>query len=254
MRKIYLFSAFVLGLAANPLIAEAQVIESENAYLSKCKSNDSGYFYKPSNAKAEYGFEVTDYGTYDKNQGSGYRLEYNDGLLTVSWYNYVENCVFPLEAITMEQKGDMLIFGLNANWDGPLATCICFYDLKATFSGVEPGRYKVSFDEGYTYSEVEIGMLADAPTDDIVYENNMIATEVRGIDAANECRLEKVGNNLTVVSDKKAEVEIYDANGLKMAAICVEPGDTIDLSTLPKGVYTAKISNDTATSTLRFIR
>lgn len=254
MRKIYVAVAFVLSLAVNFANVCAQAIESESAYLSKCKSNDFGHFYKPANAKVESGFVVTDYGTYDESQGPGYRLEYNDGLLTVSWYNYVENCVFPLEAITMEQKGDMLIFGVDINWDGPLADCLCVYDLKATFSGVKPGRYKVSFDYGWTYTEVEIGMLEDVPSDSIVYEKNMIATGVRGIDGVSECRLEKVGNSLTVVSDTKAEVEIYDANGLKMAGVSVEPGDTIDLSTLPKGIYTARITNGTATSTLRFIR
>lgn len=249
MKNIYKVFILVAILTAGSSFANAQTIESENAALSKCKSNGLGYFYKPASDNYSYGLEITDYGDYDESKGPAYRLEYNDGVLTVSWYNHLDNCALPFEGISLKQDGDTFIFDIDIDIYAPVADCICIYDLKASFPDVAPGHYKVSFDRGYSYQHIDL----EDSSDNIIYEKGMIPTGINDINSGNKCMLNKIGNLLTVVTDSSARVEIYDSNGVKVIDLIADAGDTIDIAHLNKGLYSAKISNSKSSSTIKFI-
>lgn len=252
MRKIFTFVALLAFIVASSS-AFAETLTGNDTRVSSCKHDYDYGYYSPKKSASSESFRVTDYGEYDETQGLGYRFEYNDGTLTVSWYNYVTTCGIPLAGIYVEQTDDMLIFTLDEVWDWDLPDCICTYDVQATFSGIAPGHYKVSFDKGWSYGEVDLEENSDA----ICYYGNMVTTGVRNLSAEGGVQLGISGDLLYVNSEVSGKVEIYDANGVKIVELNVNPGDTVDLTTLAKGLYTARFVSSGATSlstSLKFLR
>ncbi|MDE6273307.1 MAG: T9SS type A sorting domain-containing protein [Muribaculaceae bacterium] len=90
-----------------------------------------------------------------------YRLSYKEGVLTMVWYNVCTTCGFKYNNVAREIYPDNrfdfhLIHEWDEwdDWDGPVADCLCMYNVTASYDDFTPGHYLFAFD--YVFYDVEL--------------------------------------------------------------------------------------------------
>lgn len=173
-----------------------------------------------------------------------WQIEYNAGVLSITWLGYIADCCHEEYESRIEMDGTHIIFYLTAE-DG-MCDCICSYDVTSTFSGIEPGQYTISFygtdvtaeitieeDCGITIRHSQAGIQKTV-------ENGMMDISAEGL--------------LRVSVEDAYTVEIFDAAGLRHGHIDSNGPSEFNLTMLPKGIYTVRLTSGTQKSVIRFAR
>lgn len=177
-----------------------------------------------------------------------WEITYNDGILTVTWMNFVANCCSEGFKTWFERDGDKLIF--NAEENEALCNCICNFDVTSTFGQIEPGHYTITFcNYGHEVFTAEIDIEEGA---DISLSKK--PSGIRAISPANEMVSLSADGVLHIASEGKVTVEIFDASGATHARINADSNADIDIKSLPKGIYLAKAKAGNRIESLRFVR
>lgn len=181
---------------------------------------------------------------YYEDSEMSWEIEYNDGILSVTWLNFITNCC-PEEIrswFVREDNDIVLHLAETFGW----CNCICSYDVTSTFGEIEPGHYTISFYGTDVTREIDIeegcAIVIKAPGACI---NNLAITELMHITPDSILHIDTSGT---------FTVEIYDDAGILRARLDSEGACEIDLTVLSKGIYTARLSSGTKESTLRFVR
>lgn len=242
MKKIILLAAVLICAASYSFAQQSSTGVWDQ---TNCKGSGLDYFNR-SESPIVNDFTIgTD---YDSQKGPGYRIEYNDGILTVSWFDIVTTCALPVISIDLKNNGETLNITFNIDRDAPSADCICLYDFKASFEDIAPGHYTIVADFGINY-EVDL----ENTTDIILYRDEM----TNGIEfsSTDKSGLALIGKSL--IRNMSAEpgiLEIYDSNGLRLVELSIGPDAEIDITPLASGLYTAILKTDKSPQTLRFIK
>lgn len=151
-----------------------EVRNADSAELSDCKEINLFTMGKPSEelggAQAN---RLAANAAVDK-----YRIKYQDGDLTVTWYDERYSCDAEIKYVTMEMVGDnQLLFNFEVadNWR---STCRCYQDVSGTFKGISPGEYIISFGDknlGYTVMLEEDVLMNLKPKDLTAVEGSGVA-------------------------------------------------------------------------------
>lgn len=181
-------------------------------------------------------------------------VRYNGSNLEVTWVNINGNCathgfenwMVPGENSSLDFYIDELyIPGL------PSATCVCPYDVTASYSDINPGEYTLNF---HHYDKIY--SLRAAITDGM--DEHYISSELTGVaqvtSTDNPMRIIG-GDVLRCAADGKFMVEIIGSDGLTPLRINSDGPTEISLNTLPAGVYIARmVTTDGNVTTYRFSR
>lgn len=233
MKKIFLPAAFaMLGAISFPFSASA-----ENR-INPLTTTDSGC-HNGTRSDDPYSED------YD---ADAWDIDYTDGILSVTWANFVANCCpegfnswFELE------DGNRLIYNLTET-DG-MCDCLCIFDVTSTFGEIDPGHYTIIFRSYFDVFSAEVDIeegskihLEKAPTGihSITAPDNFMNLTADGV--------------LHITASGNLTVEIYAASGAIRTRINATDTTDIDITSLDKGIYIAKLTIGDISSTLRFIR
>lgn len=177
-----------------------------------------------------------------------YQISYNDGLLTVTWNGIEGNCCPVKWIVEVVKDADNLKF-FAYDVDG-MCDCLCPYNLTATFTDIEAGEYEVVFTNIYgdeIAQKVNISQGLDITV-------KQTPTGVADIKSGNRMMSISSDGLLHVDSESDSIVEIYNTDGVMMAKLNVTPHSDIDIKTLDKGIYIAKIKSDDKKDSIIFAR
>ncbi len=179
-----------------------------------------------------------------------WQVSYQDGILTFTWFDFWANCC-PEGFTAWIDKIDetTLVFNVRSNED--LCSCMCSFDVTASYQGIGPGTYTIVFrdawiDEYFT-TEVTIEEGCD-------YKFPQGTIGIRQFEESNDMIRVSAEGVLHVLSQQPVSLEIYDAAGVLRAKMDMSPDSDLDLTSLRSGIYLAKATSGNRTSTLRFVR
>ncbi|MBD5356242.1 MAG: T9SS type A sorting domain-containing protein [Bacteroides sp.] len=233
MKKILLTIAFaMLGATSLPLSAN-----TENR-ISPLSTTDSGCH---SNTRSDDPYSED----YD---ADAWDIDYTEGILSVTWVNFIANCCpegfnswFELE------DENHLIYNLKGNEE--FCDCLCVFDVTSTFGEIAPGHYTITFRSYFDIFTAEVD----------IEEGNKIHLEkapagIHSLSAYDDMINLSADGVLHVLTQGKATVEIYAASGALRTRINVTDAADINITSLDKGIYIAKLTVGDSSSILRFIR
>lgn len=217
--------------------------------LSPVSIDNSDCHQFPDHAAASYDDVVAD----DDEDTYQWGIQYNDGLLTIIWHGFIANCCPEgfTTWIDMEEDDSRIVFNARGNDD--LCMCVCEYDVTSLYENVKPGHYTISFcyalDPGNEVFSAEIDITEGC---DIILTKAPSGVQTISNDSS-DITVSPEGT-LHIDSRENATLEIYDSAGTLRTRLQAEPYSDIDITSLSKGVYIAKITIAGKTSTLRFVR
>ena len=223
------FMASIMTLAPTVTVS-AERIDPTSVEDSGCLNTRSNDPYAPD---------------YDADSWS---MTYIDGILTVTWENFIANCCPDGFLTWVERDGSNLVF--NAAADDGRCDCMCPFNVTSTFGTIEPGHYTITFRQyGKDVFTAEIDLKEGT---DITLAPGQ--SGIRTISPANDMITLTPEGMLHVTADKEVTVEIYDATGMIRFRMDSDSNSDIDIKSLPKGIYIAKASDGINSATLRFVR
>lgn len=225
-KPILIAATLAIGIATQ---AMGEIIEPKSANISDCKGTRS---------------EEPD---HNEQTLWGY-AQYSDGILTVTWLDYDMECCPELHVVLRKESPNVLVFDTEGSMGH--CDCLCSYDITGSFEGIAPGHYVLKLAYGdYDFLTQEIDVEEGC---DISLKKAPLA--VGTIEFGNDAIRLASDGILHIGTEGKALVEIYDAAGRIRARINVTANEEIDVNTLPKGLYVAKVTAKDKTVSLRFIR
>lgn len=231
MKRILPLALMALAITSAPVAtASAERIDPVSVEDSGCLNTRSDNPYS------------TDY------DADSWSITYVNGILTVTWENFVANCCPYGFTTWFERDGNNLVF--NAQENSALCECICTFNVTSTFGQIEPGHYTITFRR---YGEYIFSGAID------IKEGSAISwapaqSGIRTVGPANDLIKLTPAGMLHVSTDKEVTVEIYDAAGMIRFRMDSDSSSDIDIKSLPKGIYIAKASAGVNSATLRFVR
>ena len=175
-------------------------------------------------------------------------VQYSDGILTVTWLDYFMECCPELHLSLRKESPNVLIFDTYGSTG--LCDCLCTYDITGSFEDITPGHYvlKLAYgDNDFLTQEIDVEegcniSLMKAPSG------------IQTVESGNDVTTLSANGILHIETTGKTLVEIYDTSGNIRSRINVTANGDIDINTLPKGLYVAKVTVDGLASSLRFIK
>lgn len=175
-------------------------------------------------------------------------MDYTDGILSVTWLNFVANCCpegftgwFELE------DGNRLIYNLRENED--LCDCMCVFDVTSTFGEIEPGHYTITFRRYVDFFTAEVDIEEGSR-----YHFEKAPAGIHSLGASDDLMGLTADGVLHIAARGEATVDIYTASGAIRTRINTTGATDIDITSLDKGIYIAKMTTSDRSSTLRFVR
>lgn len=186
---------------------------------------------------------------WDDNENLSATVSYNDGKLTLSVYDYMDNCCgwFTTSA---ETEGNDIHFRLVDTSDMP-CDCICPFDIVSVYDGILEGTYNVYFESypGYPLLSKQItitnGCLRTLSGNELTYVSSL--RDDYGLEY-------RTDNVLEVNFDGKTQIEIFDAEGRLTAGMTLISPCEVSLDTLAPGVYIIRAQNGSNRATIRCLR
>ena len=231
MKRILPLALMALAITSAPVAtASAERIDPVTVEDSGCLNTRSNSQHSPD---------------YDADAWS---ITYVNGILTVTWENFVANCCPYGFTTWVERNGSNLVFNIQEN--SSLCDCVCAFNVTSTFGSIEPGHYTITFRR---YGEYIFSGAID------LKEGSAISwapaqSGIRTVGPANDLITLAPEGMLHITADKEVTVEIYDAAGMIRFRMDSDSNSDIDIKSLPKGIYIAKASDGVNSATLRFIR
>ncbi|MDE7413029.1 MAG: T9SS type A sorting domain-containing protein [Muribaculaceae bacterium] len=227
MRTIYLLSTLVLFLNMT-FSAKAENLSAESMSQSPCK-------------KAPTTFDGDGF-----NDGrSQFLITYENRTLTFYGKNLRENCAALLDTEASISNGREIHFRVNVELENP-ASCMCNYDIDASYQNIEPGRYTIYINDEL-YPEVELSEGS--------YLN---LTKLSGIAAAIADRDSTISiiddDVLKVTASGSTEVTAYDTEGRLRMKLSVEGDSEISLASLPAGIYLFMAKENDSLHTVKYLK
>lgn len=187
--------------------------------------------------------------TLHDSEPESWSITYVNGILTVTWKNYVTQCCPEGFNTWFERDANNLVYNVE-DYADILCDCMCPFNVTSTFGTIEPGHYTITFrrfGESIFSEAIDLKEGSDitlAPGQSGIRtvgpDNNMITLTPEGM--------------LHVMADKEVNVEIYDATGMIRFRMDADSTSDIDIKSLSKGIYIAKASDGVNSATLRFVR
>lgn len=166
---------------------------------------------------------------------SSWTVSYKDGRLTIVWHDMIANCCPEGFESSITLEGNTLVFEAHENegW----CNCICPYDISATYEGVAPGHYTISFQQ-YSYES----MTAEVD----LYEGSMklinkAETSVNSI-ANDEFALDVEGSTVKIRCEGDYRLEVFGASGMKVYSAQGKDNTELSLAGLASGVYYVRLA------------
>lgn len=195
-RVLYAVVLACFGLVC-PVDSAAERVDPISVENSDCLGNP---YYAPSVDDAE--------NEDPYNPTVSWGIQYKDGILTMTWYQFEANCCPEGFDMWFDRDGDTLVFNAEEKGIG-WCDCICTFNLTSTYGEIAPGKYVISFrnyGEEIFSAEVTIEegcdiSLPKAPSGirTVSDDAGLLSLSAEGL--------------LRVNSSEKAMVEIYDAGG-----------------------------------------
>lgn len=227
--KLRSFLKSLVGLALFAVVsgADAEVIAPSSTNQSDCKGMAHAYG--------------------DDGEGMGSTVSYDNGILTVSVTDFLENCAAEL-VVTCNADIPGEIHFIIENEVGPLANCYCPFDVECTYEGVLEGHYKIFLEApcGHIYLETE----ADIESGCRISFGNPSGIGLIGTPGSLSL---VAGNILKIDAANSGVLTIYDAAGRIRGKLTVAGASEISLSTLPKGIYLLDAVIDGKTERVKLI-
>lgn len=211
--------------------ASPEWVYSEENHTSGCRS----VFDDPS----EYYAQVTGDSSVRPNWG----VKYENGKLSITWYDLIDNCAVYYQGASYKKDGDKMTFFLQQYFQTEYATCICRHDFTSIFENIESGDYKLIF------GQKEFPLHLSEGTDILIADGHVL-TEVESV-PIEEGPFVISKNVLTVNTETGYECEIFNLEGIRMTSIQGNGQDEIYLGTLPKGIYIIRLTTDGRTVSAR---
>lgn len=231
MKRILPLALMASAITSAPVAtASAERIDPVSVEDSGCLNTRSDNPYSPD---------------YDADSWS---ITYVNGILAVTWENFVANCCPYGFTTWFERDGSNLVFNVQEN--NYLCECICAFNVTSTFGTIEPGHYTITFRR---YGESVFSAAVDLKEGSDI---SLAPTQsgIRTVGPANDLITLTPEGMLHVSADKEVTVEIYDAAGMIRFRMDSDSSSDIDIKSLPKGIYIAKASDGVVSATLRFAR
>lgn len=217
--KRTLLSLLILAAALAPFqaLSAENSPRQESATTSGCKDLSFDSLALPE-----------DGGSTEPGDQDGFKLDYNDGILTVTMYNAYGDCGATFNQ-SLEIVGDTIVYSVEYI-DG-MADCMCFFDISSTYSGIEPGRYiflgyEIFLEEGY--SEIFKEGRPSSVTTTKVSKNSITVADT----------------TVTANGNGPVTLCIFDSEGRLISSFKGKETVRADISSLPAGWYVAKASSD----------
>ena len=228
MRKTLLSAFFISAMLSFPGVMSAETINPISEKSTDCKGTRS---------------------EENEDNSMNWILEYNDGLLEVTWVNYEANCCleFPIRSWIEREDGNRLIFNIAS--DMGVCDCYCLYDETAEFEGIEPGHYTIVFREFSDFLTAEVDIEEGGR---LVFPKSQ--SGIKTLSAKSDMMRVSSDGVLSVIADGKFTLEIFSSSGISQARIEGEQGDDISLASLPHGIYIARLSAAGRKDVIRFMK
>lgn len=249
MKRLLLIICACLALLASPNMANAEVTSHDAT--SVVHYGCGGHRPK----------KVSDAYTYNGYEDFVYwDIEYNEGVLSLTWNNIDANCCPEGFASRYEIDDDNIIFYLDELFGEYACTCSCHFDITTTFDAIAPGHYTVTFFGSEVTEEID---LSEGFECTIKNEEAAVTcidkTEFMHITSDGTLHITTDGkytgtDGKYTGTDSEYTLEIYDASGIRFADIRGEGPACYHVNTLPTGIYTAVLTTSGTKSTLRFSR
>lgn len=219
MRKTLLFSAVAMVLSVmSPALAKAETIQASEVTNSGCKG--SGYFLADSKTRAEGDSDVS------------WSLSYENGVLTLTWHNFVANCCPNGFISNIEVEDGTIVFDVREDGDG-MCDCICLFDITSTYHNVTPGHYKLYFgDEMVGEVDIDEGFRQDF---------KQVGANVSEVNGGNSSLVFENGK-VIARSPGKFRIDVYNVSGTRMSTL--EGSDLMEISTLSGGVSVVRLTTE----------
>ena len=187
--------------------------------------------------------------TLHDSEPESWSITYVNGILTVTWKNYVTQCCPEGFNTWFERDANNLVYNIE-DYANILCDCMCPFNVTSTFGTIEPGHYTITFRQyGKDVFTAEIDLKEGA---DISLAPGQ--SGIRTISPANDMITLTPEGMLHVMADKEVTVEVYDATGMIRFRMDTDSNSDIDIKSLPKGIYIAKASDGVNSATLRFVK
>ena len=215
-----------MSVILTPEDASAKWKYSDGANSSKCKgfpfSADSEN--EASAAKRAASVDTT------------YGVKYHDGVVDITWYNVIDNCSVWFKWGSYTREDNKLTFSIQPVLGYEITTCICNFDVAASFEGIEPGHYTLVLGN----NEFELD-LAEG-TDKLLDPKNPL-TEVRSVPVVGDGY--SVSNGVVRVNvEGDYTLEVVTLDGIMITSFSGSGEEELDLNALPKDVYIVRLTTD----------
>ncbi|MDE6297204.1 MAG: T9SS type A sorting domain-containing protein [Muribaculaceae bacterium] len=221
--KVFYFSIFAflsISLFSPELYAETiYPIDKEQ---SACKGFDYEYLTRSD--------EESDHHT---------TLLYDDGCLTLTVYDIMEQCGAYLDVECRLVTRGEIHFVIIDKSEMP-TDCICKFDVECKYEGITPGYYDIYVENefgtvlAHTSATIESGCELHFSNPSGVEEIQVSSSGILKFSAS---------KMLSIFADGTTSLEAYDAQGRFILKMEVEGNRELSLSSLPKGIYLLKASN-----------
>lgn len=129
----------ILMFAMTPAMAGAETINASELTRSDCKGHDQA---------------PADKTRADEVSSISWSLSYDNGLLTLTWYDFIANCCPDGFESNIDVEEGKILFNVREIGSG-MCDCYCPFDITSTYEGVAPGHYELYFD-GEMVGEADI--------------------------------------------------------------------------------------------------
>lgn len=214
-----LLSAFMmLVIAMSPAMAEAETIQASEVINSSCKGFDGASASKTRAA--------------EEDGAISWSLSYENGLLTLTWYDFVANCCPDGFGSKIEVEDGKIIFSVWEEGSG-LCDCVCPFDITSTYENVAPGHYKLYFGDE---------MVGEADIDDGFRQNySTSGASVKSINGEGSSLVLKDGKVIARCPGK-FRVDVYNISGARMCTL--EGTDFMEISTRSGSVSLLRLTTE----------
>ena len=121
----------ILMFAMTPAMAGAETINASELTRSDCKGHDQA---------------PADKTRADEVSSIFWSLSYDNGLLTLTWYDFIANCCPDGFESNIDVEDGKILFNVREIGSG-MCDCYCPFDITSTYEGVAPGHYELYFGE-----------------------------------------------------------------------------------------------------------
>ena len=226
MKAFYLIPTLVLFLSAS-LLSNAETLTAEYQSQSPCKNHNRSY-------------------DEEEEWNTTFFISYDNGILKFSGVNVWANCVAALETNATLTENREIHFDVKEIVGDIAASCICNYDIEATYGDIREGNYDiyinnipygtVKISEGCSFNLTELSGIKDISSN-YSYHLSIIGDDV-----------------LKVTAYGRTEVTAYDKEGRLRMKLSVEGDSEISLASLPDGMYLIMAKGNDSLHTVKYLK